>query len=96
MTDVKVDPAALTDRAAAVATHATELGEELTSLQLASTAMTARWSGAAQEAYVVSYQSWAGQMRTQQAVLAHAASAATAAAAAYREADERVARLWGL
>lgn len=96
MIDVKVDPAALTDRAAAVATHATELGQELASLQSASGAMTARWSGAAQEAYLVSYQSWAAQMRTQQAVLADAASAAATAAAAYRAADERVARLWGL
>jgi WXG100 family type VII secretion target len=96
MTNIQIEPDSVDSLSSSISTAAGAIEGKLTSLTSASTTLQGRWRGEAMEAFAVAYASWSDDMAAI-AVAAHAsAGAATAAATAFRNADDRVGSLWSL
>lgn len=96
MADVTAEYDELPRVAVAVGTASEGIGDERARLVAAARDLGGRWTGAAQRAFAAAHGTWDGDMAHLEQVLAAAAEAVQTSSAAYRRADEAVARAWSL
>ncbi|QGQ19851.1 WXG100 family type VII secretion target [Cellulomonas sp. JZ18] len=96
MADVTAEYEELLRVAGTVEAGSAGIGDERARLLAAARDLGGRWTGAAQRAFGGAHGAWDGEMAHLEQVLAAAADAVRTSSAAYRRADEAVARAWSL
>ena len=96
MTKIQIEPESVDGLSASITAAAADIEGKLSTLGSASSTLQGQWSGEAMQAFAAMHRSWAADMADIAAVAHASAKAATKAATAFREADDRVGALWTL